>query len=243
MQPPLRGKVALVTGAGSGIGRASAVALAEAGAAVVLVGWSAENTRQAASDIQASGGRAIYAQCDVRDRAQVARAVQAGIEAFGEIDILVNSAGINTPRRGVSDISLEDWDKVLQVNLTGAFNCLREVLPGMKARREGLIVNISSMSGKRASRLGGAAYSASKYGLASLTESINIEEAESGIRATAIFPGEVETAIMRYRAEPPPPERLARMLRAQDIAAAVVFVAALPPRAVVSEMCIVPRER
>ena len=242
MEKPLAGKVALVTGAGSGIGKTSARALAEADAAVVLLGRREANIREAASEIETAGGRAIYAQCDVTERGQVAEAVKLGLDTFGHIDILVNSAGINTVRRGVSDIPLEDWDRVIEVNLTGTFNCVRTVLPGMRERGDGLIVNIVSMAGKRASHVAGAAYCAAKHGQKSLTDSINLEENAHGIRATSISPGEVDTPIMLYRPDPVTQERRTKMMQPEDIASAVLLVASLPPRAVVPEIDMVPRE-
>jgi NADP-dependent 3-hydroxy acid dehydrogenase YdfG len=234
--------VALVTGAGSGIGRASAQALAGAGAAVILLGRRKANIREAVSEIESAEGRAIYAPCDVTERAQVAEAVKLGLDTFGHIDILVNSAGINTKRRGVSDIALEDWDRVIEVNLTGTFNCVRAVLPGMRERGDGVIVNIVSMAGKRASQIAGAAYCAAKHGQKSLTDSINLEENAHGIRATSISPGEVDTPIMLHRPDPVTQGRRARMMQPEDIAAAVLLVASLSPRAVVPEIDMVPRQ-
>jgi NADP-dependent 3-hydroxy acid dehydrogenase YdfG len=132
---------------------------------------------------------------------------------------------------------------VIDVNLTGVFNGAQAVLPTMQDRKDGLIVNIASMAGKRVSMVGGAAYTASKFGVVSLTHSINLEQWMYGIRACAICPGEVETPILDQRPEPIPEERRRRILQSEDIAAAVVFVATLPPRAVISEILIEPRMR
>ena len=161
-------------------------------------------------------------------------------EQLGVPNILVNNAGTNTPKRGVSETSDEDWDRIVAVNLTGAYTLVREVLPHMKADGGGLIVNVVSLAGKAASKLAGAAYSASKFGMAGLTESINDEERKYGIRATSIFPGDVETPILDRRPAPPSTEQRSYFLQPEDLAAAVLFVAVLPARACVHEIIIKP---
>jgi NAD(P)-dependent dehydrogenase (short-subunit alcohol dehydrogenase family) len=236
----LAGQVALVTGAGSGIGRATAVALARAGAEVALAGRRPEPLRETARLVEAEERRGLPFAADVTDEGRVERLVAAVLEQFGRIDVLVNNAGANVRRRTLAQTSVPDWRHVVDVNLTGPFLLARAVLPHMRARGGGTIVNIVSESGRRTYLVSGAAYCASKFGARSLTEYINLEERRNGIRACAIHPGEVATPMIGLRPEPPSEEARAEMLRPEDIAATVVFVAALPPRAAVEEVSIRP---
>ena len=234
----LEGRVAVVTGAGSGIGEGIARAFANEGACVALVGRGGEKLQQAASNLPPE--RILCYPCDVSER----EAVEAmGVEVagrFGPVDLLVNNAGVNSVRRSVSDVDPSDWDYMIAVNLTGAFNCVRAVLPGMRKLKNGLIINLSSIAGKRASQLAGVAYSASKHGMVALTHSINEDEAAYGIRSTVLCPGEVNTPILEQRPVPVPQEARDLMLTPEDLAQAAIFVATLPPRACVPEMIIKP---
>jgi len=236
----LSGKVAIVTGAGSGIGRAAAVALAQAGADVTLIARSAGALNEVAAEVAATGRRALTRPLSVNDWPAVEAAVQATVEAFGRCDILVNNAGTNTPKRRLLDTSPEDWRMVIDVNLTGAYLCTRAVLPVMQQQGEGTIINIASVAAKSASLLGGAHYSASKAAVLSLTQSINLEQRARNIRATAISPGETATPILDRRAVPPTAEERARMLQPEDVAATIVFVASLPQRACIEDLVIRP---
>jgi NADP-dependent 3-hydroxy acid dehydrogenase YdfG len=152
----------------------------------------------------------------------------------------VNSAGVNSPRRSLRNVSVESWDQIVAVNLSGMFYCVHAVLPAMRERKDGLIVNISSWAGRYASTLTGPGYNATKHAVVALTESINMEECASGIRATSILPGEVATPILEKRPVPPAPEVRARMLQPEDLGAAILFVATLPARACVNELIISP---
>jgi NAD(P)-dependent dehydrogenase (short-subunit alcohol dehydrogenase family) len=236
----LAGKVAFVTGAGSGIGRAAAVALAQAGADVALVARTEAALAEVAAEITALGRRALTLPLSVNDNAAVEAAVARTVETLGRIDILVNNAGTNTPKRRLLDTSPEDWRLVVDVNLTGAYLCSRAILPIMREQGEGTVVNIASVAAKSASLLGGAHYSASKAAVLSLTQSINLEQRPHNIRATAISPGETATPILDRRAVPPTAEERARMLQPEDVAAAVVFAASLPQRACVEDILIRP---
>lgn len=231
-------QVVLVTGAGTGIGRAIAEGFVQEGARVVLVGRRMEKLEKAGAGLPP--GQVLVLGGDVGEREAV-RELVAKVEAsLGPVHILVNNAGTNTNPRSMAQVSPEDWDLTLATNLTGAFNCARAVLPAMRQRRGGVIINISSIAGLRASKLAGAAYSAAKHGVMALTHVINEEEREFGIRACAICPGEVETPILDLRPEPVSQEHRARMLQPEDVAVATLFVAGLPPRVCVPEMVLKP---
>jgi NADP-dependent 3-hydroxy acid dehydrogenase YdfG len=178
--------------------------------------------------------------CDVTDKAQVRRLVEAVTQEFGRIDILVNNAGANVKNRAVQDLDPGTWDHLVRVNLDGVFYCTHAVLPQMRDRKDGIIVNISSIAGKRANPLGGAAYSAAKFGVSALGLAVGVEEKDNNIRVTNIYPGEVDTPILENRPVPVTPEHRARILQSDDVAAAVVFVCTLPPRANVPELIIKP---
>jgi NAD(P)-dependent dehydrogenase (short-subunit alcohol dehydrogenase family) len=230
--------VVLITGAGTGIGRAVARAFVEEGAQVGFVGRRQETLEQAAAGLPAEQVELLA--CDVSRRQAVNAAIGQVEERFGSIGILVNNAGINTMPRSVAEVAPEDWDATININLTGAFNCVRAVLPGMRRQRDGLVINVSSISGLRPSKLAGAPYSASKHGVVALTSSLNEEEAEFGIRACAICPGEVDTPLLDQRPQPIGPEARLRILQPDDVAAAALFVAALPPRACIPLLVIKP---
>ena len=235
-------QVALVTGAGTGIGRAVVRDLVGQGVRVALAGRRLEKLRETVEPLGAGKQVSCHAT-DVSDRASVQSLVGEIAQDFGAISLLVNNAGINTPVRSLGAVDPLDWDRTLAINTTGAFNCVRAVLPSMRERGYGLIVNVSSIAGIQASRLAGAAYSASKHAMMALNQSINEEESEHGIRATAICPGEVDTEILKFR---PPESRVTdreKILRSEDVAAAVIFVASLPARACVTELVIQPVAR
>jgi NAD(P)-dependent dehydrogenase (short-subunit alcohol dehydrogenase family) len=235
----LQGKTVLVTGGGSGIGLGVATALAREGCRVAITGRDRAKLQAAASEHQGQSPL-LYHACDVAERAEVERLFAWVDEQLGPLDILVNSAGINVPNRQFLDLNPEDWDRVMGVNIQGAFNCTYFAVAGMRKRRSGLIVNISSIAGKRASQLAGTAYNASKFAMSALGISVGLEERANGIHVTNIYPGEVNTPILAKRPTPVPPERLAQMLLPEDIAEMVVAIARLHPRAVVPELVITP---
>jgi NADP-dependent 3-hydroxy acid dehydrogenase YdfG len=235
----LGGKTALVTGGGSGIGAGIALALAAEGYRVAIAGRREDKLRETAR--QFTGEPAILLQSvDVADRASVNRLFAWATEQLGDIDILVNAAGINIQRRSMEAMSPEEWDHVMAVNATGVYNCMHAALPSMRRRGAGLIVNISSIAGKRASALGGVAYCASKFAVTALGTAVGLEVARQGVRVTNIYPGEVDTPILDQRPTPVTHEHRARILQPQDVAATVLMIAALPPRAHVPELVIKP---
>jgi NADP-dependent 3-hydroxy acid dehydrogenase YdfG len=231
-------KVVVVTGAGTGIGEAVARGFVEAGARVVFVGRRAEKLANAATGLDPQ--RVLLRSCDVADRVAV-DALGAEVAAeWGTVDILVNNAGTNTNPRAVGEVDPGDWDRTIAINLTGVYNMIRAVLPGMREQKDGIVITVSSIAGLRASKLAGAAYSASKHGAVALTHSLNEEEIANGIRACAICPGEVETPILEKRPEPVGVERRAAMLQPEELARAALFVASLPARACVPVLVIKP---
>jgi NADP-dependent 3-hydroxy acid dehydrogenase YdfG len=234
----LDGTTAIVTGAGTGIGAAVAVALHGAGAAVTLIGRRPEPLAEVAGRL---GDRVHACACDVSDSDAVQAAVAEAARVHGPATILVNNAGINTNPRTVADVSLPDWDLTVAVDLSGVFYCVRAALPAMRAAGGGTIVNIGSTAGRWGSSLAGAAYSAAKHGVVGLNSVINEEESRNGIRCTVILPGEVETPILDRRPEPVSAERRRAMLQPEDVAAATLLAATLPDRACITELVIKPR--
>ena len=235
----LKDKNALITGGGSGIGLGIAAALANEGCRVAITGRNEQRLRDAAESVSCDPPLLTH-PCDVADRDDVARLFRWLEEQIGMPDILVNSAGINVANRAMAVLDPADWDRMLAVNATGSFNCIHAALPDMRRKRSGLIVNISSIAGKRAMKLGGVGYCASKFAATALGTTVGLEEQGVGIRVTNIYPGEVDTPILKNRPTPVPPERRAQMLKPDDIAACVVTIAKLPDRARVPELVITP---
>jgi NADP-dependent 3-hydroxy acid dehydrogenase YdfG len=236
----LNGKVAWITGAGTGIGLAGAQALAAAGAKVVMSGRRADVLETEAAAIRAKGGLAEVAALDVSDADAVAT-VAAGILArHGRIDILLNSAGLNTPNRFWKNQTIEGWRTVIGANLDGTFYTVQAVLPAMRAQRDGLVINVSSWAGVHHPKLTGAAYNGSKHAVTALTETINMEECSNGIRACAICPAEVATPIMDRRPVPPSALDRSRMLQPEDLGATIRFIAELPAHACINQLIISP---
>jgi NAD(P)-dependent dehydrogenase (short-subunit alcohol dehydrogenase family) len=237
----LKGKVAWITGGGSGIGLAGALELAKAGAHVVISGRTQRTNESGLAQLKAVGS-AEAIQLDVSDKSAVTRAAADIEKRHGRIDILVTSAGTNIggAKRNFKSMSLEGWDDVVRINLDGLFYCCYAVIPGMRARKDGLIINISSWAGRYASVLTGPAYNATKRAVIAVTESINMEECTNGIRATSILPGEVATPILEKRPVPPTPAERARMAQPEDFGAAILFVATMPARTCVNEVVIAP---
>ena len=237
----LAGKVAWITGGGSGIGLAGALELARAGAHVVISGRTAATNDKALAELKKAGS-AEATLLDVSDKAAVARTAADIEKRHGRVDILVTSAGTNIGggKRNLKTMSPEGWDDVVAINLSGLFYCCYAVLPGMRARKDGLIINISSWAGRYASVLTGPAYNATKRAVIALTESINMEECANGIRATSILPGEVATPILEKRPVPPSAEERSRMAQAEDLGKAILFVATMPARTCVNELIIAP---
>lgn len=233
----IAGKVILLTGGGSGIGRAIALKLLEAGARLAIVGRNEANLDETN---RLAGGKLLVQVCDATQPSQVENTVTEVKKALGSIDILINNAGMNLKDRYIRNLTTEGWQQTIQGNLDSAFYFTRAVIGGMIEKKRGHIINISSVSGKRANKLGGTAYAAAKFGLTALSHAVGLEEAENGIRTTAICPGEVDTPILEQRPSPVSAERRAVILRPDDVAEAVYYVANLREGVSVPEMIITP---
>ena len=192
----LAGRVAIVTGAGRGIGRAIALRYSQEGAAVALAARTPAQIDEAAAEIESAGGRALAIQCDVSSESDVDRLVDATVRQFGKIDILVNNAAVNLPPTDLTEVDLSVWRNVIDVNLTGAFICTRAVLPHMKRTGSGVVLILSSVGGRRGAA-GRGPYRASKAALINFTETIGAEGANYGVRAVCLCPGGVDTEMMR----------------------------------------------
>ena len=235
----LTGKTALITGGGSGVGLAIARLFLRERAQVVIAGRNADKLQRAAEELKA-GSHLLIQAADITDPAQAERLVQNSTATFGRIDILVANAGANIKKRSIAELTPESWRGMIAANLDGAFYCIHAVLPQMRQRKDGVIICINSVSGKRSNPLGGAAYNAAKFGLAALGICLAAEEKDNNIRVTNIFPGEIDTPILEHRPVPVTAEHRAKILQPDDVAACALFVATLPPRASVPELIIKP---
>jgi NAD(P)-dependent dehydrogenase (short-subunit alcohol dehydrogenase family) len=234
-------KTAVVTGAGSGVGRATALLLAQNGWRVAVLGRR-ENTLQETIALAGKvASQLVPCPCDIADPTAVERMAQTVRKTIGDIEVLVNAAGTNTPRRLLKELTLEKYRELVETNLTGAYLCVQAFLPSMRLRKSGTIINIVSEAGKQANPKAGPAYVMSKFGLTGLTQSINMEERENGIRACAIFPGDIDTPLLDKRPAPPSAEARKRMLQSEDIAECAWLAINLPERAVIEEILIRPR--
>jgi NAD(P)-dependent dehydrogenase (short-subunit alcohol dehydrogenase family) len=233
---------AVVTGAGSGVGRAVALRFAREGWKVALIGRRSETLAESIAEAGLDAHARLTAfQCDVSSWEDVNAMATAVLARFAAVSVLVNAAGTNVPRRSFEVLSIDDWHEVLATNLHGAYYCIRAFLPGMRERQTGTIVNINSDVGKTARDLAGAAYVCSKFGLAGLTQQLNAEERGHGIRACSIFPRDVNTPLLDKRPQPPTPEARSRMMQPEDIADCVWLAATLPSRVVLDEISLSTR--
>jgi NAD(P)-dependent dehydrogenase (short-subunit alcohol dehydrogenase family) len=238
--PPLDGQVAVVTGAGRGIGRAIALKLAELGAHTVLCGRSREALEQTAAAMQSSGQSSVKSsviECDVTDLHSVDALAEHVERTFHRIDILVNNAGIGGAGGPLHQLAPNDWEHVLNTNLRGVYYCIRSLAPIMIKARSGHIINISSLAGKNALP-NGAAYAASKWGLNGLTYSVAEELRAHNIRVSVICPGSVNTEF-----SPHPGKNAEKMLQASDVAHAVAMIVTQAPQSFASEILLRPTQK
>ena len=227
---------AFVTGATQGIGRATAFALGRAGYRVGICARTAAKVEAVAAELRAEGIEAAGATADVADPAQVRRAVAQVVEQLGEIGVLVNNAGVLIARP-FEEITLEDWDVTMATNLRSLYLVTREVLPGMRRRREGTIVNVASLAGRNGF-VGGTAYTASKHAVLGFARSLMLEVRKDGVRVVTVCPGSVDTDLLVDQPMLTPNRE--RILQPQDVADAILHAVRLPGRALVSELDIRP---
>lgn len=233
-------RVAWVTGGGTGIGRAGAEALAREGWTVVISGRRADALATVIRDLGELGSAVTAMPLDVSNAADVQTVADAIVRDHGRIDLLVNSAGVNVPKRSWEDMTLEGWDQIVDINLNGVMYCMRAVLPTMRAQKDGIIINVASWAGRIVSKMTGPAYTATKHALFALTHSFNMDECINGLRACCLSPGEVATPIMKLRPVPPTDEVMARMLQPDDLGKTIAFVANMPPHVCMNEILISP---
>ncbi|HVT88573.1 MAG TPA: SDR family oxidoreductase [Tepidisphaeraceae bacterium] len=233
--------LAVVTGAGSGVGRAIVLMLAQRGWDVALIGRRRTTLDEVIAKAGKTTGRLLPFECDVADEKQTVAMAQAVKTQLGAPSVLVNNAGLNIPKRSLKELSIADFRRMIEVNLVGAFVCVHQFLPMMRQIGVGTIINIVSDSALNASAKAGGGYSSSKAGLRGLNQSINAEERGNGIRACAIFPGDIDTPFLEQRPAPPNASQRAAMLQPEDIAQCAILAIEMPARAMIEELLIKPR--
>lgn len=233
-------RVAWITGGGSGIGLAGAQELAKEGWTVVISGRRKDVLDEAAAGIAKSGGKIEAIVLDVSSAADTEKVAKEIVAKHGRIDLLVNSAGVNVPKRSWDDITTEGWDKLVDINLSGVMYCMRAVLPAMRAQKDGVIINVASWAGRHVSKMTGPAYTTTKHAVLALTHSFNMDEFKNGLRACCLSPGEVATPILKLRPVPPSAEDMAKMLQPEDLGRTIAFVASMPAHACINEILISP---
>jgi NADP-dependent 3-hydroxy acid dehydrogenase YdfG len=234
-------RTVVITGAGSGVGRAIAIALAKQGWRLALLGRTQASLDETAQLTGLQKQDALVIPCDIGRVEQVQSMARAVFEIFNTVDVLVNAAGTNAPKRSLEVLSLDDYHAMIDTNLHGAYYCTQAFLPQMRQRQTGTIVNIVSDAGKQASPKAGPGYVISKWGMAGLTQAINAEERGHGVRACAIFPGDINTPLLDKRPVPPDQASRSKMMTAEDIAECALLAINLPSRAIVEEILVRPR--
>ena len=236
----LEGKVCIITGGGSGIGRATAIMMAGEGATVVLVGRTAAKGEEVQFESESSGGKATAFGLDVTDEGGVKAMVESVLAEHGKIDILLNNAGHSSIHRKLLTTTSEEMKGVFDSNVLGSVLCAQAVVPAMLEAGEGTIINISSLAGVTPGLLAGMAYGAAKAGVINFTQFLNAELRNTGIRASVVIPGEVDTPILDKRPVNPSADARETMVTAEDAAEAITMIARLPSRAAIPELVIRP---
>ncbi|NIR51789.1 SDR family NAD(P)-dependent oxidoreductase [candidate division KSB1 bacterium] len=232
----LSNKIAVVTGAGKGIGRATAMALAKEGANLVIISRTMSDLQSLAREIGNVGRKVLPIQADLTRESEIKGVIQESVSKFGGVDVLVNNAGIGRFAR-VEELSTLDWDDMFEINLRAMFICTREALPQLKRKDESFVINVASLAGKNAFS-GGAGYAASKWGVLALSKCLMLEERDAGVRVLAICPGSVDTHFFHHPSLPKPNRE--KVLKPEDVAQTIVDAIRLPQRAMVSEIDIRP---
>ena len=236
----LDGKVCIITGGGSGIGRASAMLMAGEGAIAVVVGRTASKVEDVKAEIEAAGGRSASFGLDVGDHTAVNLMVRSVKDESGRIDLLLNNAGHSSPHRKLLTTTPEEIRGVIDSNLVGTIFCTQAVMPSMLEAGQGTVINVSSMAGVTAGVMGGMIYSAAKAAVINFTQYLGNEFKNSGIRFSVVIPGEIDTPILDKRPVPPSAEARATMATAEDTAEAIALIARLPDRALIPQLVIKP---
>lgn len=239
----IRGKNAILTGASAGIGLGILRSLAAAGVNLAITARQSAPLESAAEEAAIAGVDVFTFAADITDFSSVQSFITGAIEHFGRIDYVINNAGINTALRNLDDIPLEAWHQVIAINLNGTYHVIRAILPHFRTNGGGQIINIISGAGLRSSAHSGVAYIASKHGVTGLTHTINVEEGENGIRCTAIYPGEVNTAMLDTDHQRLQPGEEGLVLEPEDVAEAVLFVTQAHPRALIEDLSLRPSRR
>ena len=237
MKRNLDNKIAWITGAGSGIGQNAAIKLSELGMKVILSGRNTKNLKDTALKCKHN---TIIKTLDVSDKQSVKEIVTEIKKEVKFIDVLVNCAGINIESRDWDNINEDEWDNVIQTNLNGLFYCCKSVIPIMKQKMDGLIINVSSWSGNHVSLLSGVSYTSSKHALNAMNETINMKYCNYGIRACALCPGEVATAILDKRPKKLTIEQKNKMLQPDDLGETISFLCQMPKHVCINELTISP---
>ena len=236
--PRLAGKIAWITGAGSGIGEAAALALADEGATVILTGRTASKLERVAQRIPQGGAHVVPA--DLTDKEQVAQVGAYIREKFNRLDILINNAGVNIVNRHWDKLTPVDIDTLIQGNLVGALYCVTVALPFMRAQQDGVIIHTASMAGRFIGGVSGPIYVTAKHGIVAMSHGLNMQECINGIRSTVFLPGEVATPILDQRPNPVGPEVRAKMVQPADCGDLIRYIACLPRHVVMNEVHLAP---
>lgn len=235
----LAGKVVVITGGGSGVGKATAKMCLDAGAKVVIAGRDSAKLIDVTAEF--SAGENLYAiPTDVTKNEQCEHLLNTATSHFGRVDVLVNNAGMNIKDRTFRELTPEAWDGMIRANLDGAFYCTKAVFEQMRERKDGVIINVVSIAGKRANPLGGSAYVAAKFGMGALGMVLSNEEKDSGVRVSNIYPGEIDTPILAARPTPISESHRTTILRPEDVASAIFYVMTLPASVSIPELIIKP---
>ena len=238
----LIGKNVLLIGGGSGIGEAAALLLAKHGARVVIAGRRIENLNSTISKSDVPENISAI-EADVTVRCSLDELFTRFDNEIGALDFLVHAAGINIAMRSMQELEPEEWDRLIEINLTGSYNVMRLTLDRMRPRKKGLVILINSVAGRRSVPLGGIGYNASKFGLSGLGMGVAEEEKENGIRVSNIYPGEVNTPILDNRKEPPNQEHRESILQPKDLATVILQLCQLPDRVHIPELVIKPAKQ
>ena len=232
----------LLTGGGSGMGQATALSLADHGANVLIAGRKIDALNSTISK-SAVPDKITAKEADVTNRDSLNKLFTSFDQKFGELDILIHAAGINIAMRSMQELTPENWDRLIEINLTGSYNVTRLALERMRSRRKGLIILINSVAGRRSVPLGGIGYNASKFGMSGLGMGIAEEEKENGIRVSNLYPGEVNTPILDNRKAPPSVEHRESILQSEDVASVILTLCNLPDRVHIPELVIKPAKQ